>query len=286
LRRTSTGEMIALREGFMKNWLWLGCALTAIGVCGAMQAQTAARKKLLFIGEVKGFEHDSVSHAMATIEKLGQQSGLWDTYLRTDSELLTKQKFQNNGKNLNYFDAVMFYTTGELDLNDEQKAALLSFVKEDGKGFLGTHSATDTFYHWLDYGGLIGGYFDQHPWMQVHATIDVEDRAFPATKHFPAHFPIYDEIYQLKEPYSRDKVRVLMSIDPKSVDLTKPNVHRTDKDFAVTWVQQYGKGRVFYSSLGHREDIWDRPDIQQMWTEAVKWAMGMIPGDATPRPKP
>jgi hypothetical protein len=60
--------------------------------CGSAQAQTPARKKLLFIGEVKGFEHDSVSHAMATIEKLGQQSGLWDTYLRTDSELLTKQK--------------------------------------------------------------------------------------------------------------------------------------------------------------------------------------------------
>jgi type 1 glutamine amidotransferase len=154
------------------------------------------------------------------------------------------------------------------------------------KGFLGTHSATDTFYKWLDYGDLIGGYFNEHPWMQVHAEIDVEDRTFPATKHFPAHFPIYDEIYQFKEPYSRDKVRVLMSIDPKSVDLKNPRVHRTDQDFAVTWVRQYGKGRVFYSSLGHREEVWDRPDIQQMWTEAVKWAMGMIPGDATPRPKP
>ncbi|HUE04611.1 MAG TPA: ThuA domain-containing protein [Bryobacteraceae bacterium] len=269
----------------MKNWFCFAVLLVAFGVASAAEAQTPPRKKLLFIGEVKGFEHDSVSHAMATIEKLGQQSGLWDTYLRTDSELLTKLKLGNNAKNLNYFDAVMFYTTGDLDLNDEQKAALLSFVKEDGKGFLGTHSATDTFYHWLDYGGLIGAYFNEHPWGQVHAVIDVEDRDFPATRHFPPHFPIYDEIYQFKEPYSRDRVRVLMSIDPKSVDLTNPRVHRTDKDFAVTWVRQYGKGRVFYSSLGHREDIWDRPDIQQMWTEAVKWAMGMTQGDATPRPK-
>ncbi len=266
----------------MKNRLCFAFLLLAFAFSAAAQTQTPARKKLLFIGEVKGFEHDSVTHAMATIEKLGQQSGLWDTYLRTDSELITKQKLNNNAKNLNYFDAVMFYTTGELDLSDEQKAALLSFVKEDGKGFLGTHSATDTFYHWPDYGDLIGGYFDQHPWGQVHARINVEDRAFPATRHFPAQFPIYDEIYQFKEPYSRDKVRVLMSIDPASVDLTNKNVHRTDKDFAVTWVRQYGKGRVFYSSLGHREDIWDRPDIQQMWTEAVKWAMGMTPGDATP----
>ena len=185
----------------MKNWLSVGMLLTMFGLCASMPAQSPAKKKkLLFIGEVKGFEHDSVSHAMATIEKLGQQSGLWDTYLRTDSELLTKKKLDNNAKNLDYFDAVMFYTTGELDMNDEQKAALLSFVKEDGKGFLGTHSATDTFYKWLPYGDLIGAYFNEHPWMQVHAKINIEDRTFPATKHFPASIPIYDEIYQFKEP--------------------------------------------------------------------------------------
>jgi type 1 glutamine amidotransferase len=268
----------------MKNWLLLGALLLTFGVCASTQTQPPKKKKLLFIGEVKGFEHDSVSHAMATIEKLGQQSGLWDTFLRTDSELLTKQKLNNNAKNLDYFDAVMFYTTGELDLNDEQKAALLSFVKDDGKGFLGTHSATDTFYKWPEYGEMIGGYFNDHPWGQVHLKINVEDRAFPATKHFPASFPFYDEIYQFKEPYSREKLRVLMSVDPSSVDLSNPRVHRTDKDFAITWVHQYGKGRVFYSSLGHREEVWDRPDIQQMWTEGVKWAMGMTEGDATPRP--
>jgi len=267
----------------MKNWFSFIVLLT---VCGAAAGQTPAKKKLLFIGEVKGFQHDSVSHAMATIERLGQQSGLWDTYLRTDSQLLTKQKLDGNAKNLNYFDAVMFYTTGELDLNDEQKSALLSFVKEDGKGFLGTHSATDTFYQWAPYGDMIGAYFNDHPWNQVHADIVVEDRTFPATKHLPARLPFYDEIYQFKEPYSRDKVRVLMSLDPKTVDLKNPRVHRTDKDFAVTWVRDYGKGRVFYSSLGHREEVWDRPDIQTMWTEAVKWAMGLTKGDATPRPRP
>ncbi len=269
----------------MRNWILLGILFAAFGISDSAHAQQA-RKKLLFIGEVKGFQHDSVSHAMATIEKLGQQSGLWDTYLRTDTQLVTKQKLEGNAKNLGYFDAVMFYTTGELDMNDEQKAALLSFIKDDGKGFLGTHSATDTFYHWLDYGDMIGAYFNDHPWNQVHVKIDVEDRTFPATRHFPPQFEIYDEIYQFKEPYSRDKVRVLMSVDPSSVDLTNKRVHRTDKDFAVTWVRQYGKGRVFYSSLGHREEVWDRPDIQQMWTEAVKWAMGMTGGDAAPRPKP
>ena len=245
------------------------------------------RKKLLAIGEVKGFEHDSVSHGLATLEKLGRQTGLWDTYIRTDNELISKQKLAaGNAKNLNFFDAVVFFTTGDLGLTDQQKADLISFVKEDGKGFLGIHSATDSYYNWPEYGEMVGGYFNEHPWGQVHCTIRTEDNKFPATAHFPASFPFYDEIYQFKEPYSRDKLRVLMSIDPASVDLTNPRVHPTDKDFAVTWVHNYGKGRVFYSSLGHRDEVWDMPDIQKMWIEGVKWVMGMTERDATPRPKP
>ncbi len=251
------------------------CVFVALALSLSAQVQPP-KKRLLAIGVVKGFEHDSVSHALATLEKLGRQTGLWDTYIRTDTELLTKAKLAaGNAKNLNYFDAVVFYTTGDLGLTDEQKRDLLSFVHDDGKGFLGAHSATDTYYNWPEYGEMIGAYFDQHPWGQVHCTIRTEDKKFPATAHFPASFPFYDEIYQFKEPYSRDKLHVLMSVDPASVDLSNKNVHRTDKDFAVTWEHNYGKGRVFYTSLGHRDEVWDLPDIQKMWIEAVKWAMGM-----------
>lgn len=263
----------------------LVAALAAIiAISGFAQVQPPP-KKLLAIGEVKGYEHDSVSHGLATLEKLGRQTGLWDTYIRTDNELLTKAKLENNAKNLDYFDAVIFYTTGDLGLTDQQKKDVLSFVRDDGKGFLATHSAADTYYNWPEYGDLLGAYFDEHPWGQVHCRIRTEDTAFPATAHFPAEFPFYDEIYQFKEPYSRNKLRVLMSVDPASVDLTNPKVHRTDRDFAVTWVHNYGKGRVFYSSLGHRDEVWDLPDIQKMWIEAVKWVMGITPGDASPRAK-
>jgi len=261
----------------------IGLLILIFSVGASPQVQRPARKKLLAIGMSAGFQHDSVSHGLATLWKIGQESGLWDTYIRTDTQLLTKKKLDSNGKNLNYFDAVIFYTTGELPMDDEQKASLLSFAKDDGKGFLGVHSATDTFYKWPEYGELIGGYFNDHPWHKK-VRINVEGRDFPATKHFPPSFEITDEIYQFKE-YSRDRVRVLMSLDPNSVDLTGPRVHRTDKDFAVTWVRNYGKGRVFYSSLGHEEQVWDRPDIQKMWLEAMKWAMGMTEGDATPRAK-
>jgi type 1 glutamine amidotransferase len=264
--------MIFAKGSFtMKRLVGFGILLLAASIASP-QTQAPKRKKLLAIGEVKGFQHDSVSHGLATLEKLGQQTGLWDTYIRTDSQLITKKKLGGNAKNLDYFDAIFFYTTGELDMDDEQKAALLSFIKEDGKGFLGAHSATDTFYKWPEYGDMIGGYFNEHPWGQVKVGIRVEDRQFPATRQFPAEFTIYDEIYQFKD-YSRDKVHVLMSVDPKTVDLKNPRVHRTDQDFAVTWTRPYGKGRVFYSSLGHREEVWDRTDIQTMWTEAIKWAM-------------
>ena len=251
----------------------------------AQPPQAPRKKRLLCIGAVKGFQHDATTHGLATLWKIGQETGLWDTYIRTDTQLITKKKIGANAKNLDYFDAVVFYTTGELDMDASQKADLLSFVKEDGKGFLAIHSGIDTFYEWPEYGEMTGGYFDQHPWNQFQAPVIVEDQSNPITAHFPKEFTIHDEIYQVKN-FSRDRVRVLMSLDAGKLDLANKNVHRADKDFAVTWIRNYGKGRVFYSTFGHREDAWNRPDVQKMYLEAVKWAMGLTQADATPRPKP
>src|ERR1700680_1978953 len=127
--------------------------MIAIVLCvafsGRCQAQAPASaqpmKHLLVLGEEKGYRHESVSHAMATIERLGRESGLWTTTIRTDTEVLTKQKLEYNAKNLNDFDAVLFYTGGELEMNLEQKAAFLSFIHDDGKGFVGVHRANITF---------------------------------------------------------------------------------------------------------------------------------------------
>ena len=101
----------------------------------------------------------------------------------------------------------------------------------------------------------------------------------------PREFSVYDEIYQAKD-FSRDRVRVLMRMDESKLDMTKKGIKRADKDFAVTWIRNYGKGRVFYSSLGHTDESWNRPDVQKMWLEAVKWSMKLIEVDATPRPRP
>lgn len=259
--------------------------LFAILAASTLFAQTPQpkRKQLLAIGEEKGYRHEAVSHALATIERLGHESGLWDTTIRTDTEALTKKKLEFNAKNLNDFDAVLFYTGGDLEMDAQQKADFLSFIHDHGKGFVGVHSATITFTSWPEYGEMIGGYFDQHPWGTFDAPVLVEDPAFPGMQQWPRSFVLRDEIYQMKD-YSRDKVRVLMRLDPSKLDLKNKNVHRTDGDFAVTWAKTYGKGRVFYSTLGHVPENWDNPVLQKMYTEAIKWALGLIDADATPRP--
>ena len=244
-----------------------------------------ARKRLLVVGEEKGYRHEAVSHAMATIERLGRETRLWDTTIRTDTEALTKKKLEYNAKNLNDFDAVAFYTGGTLEMDEEQKADFLSFVHDDGKGFIGIHSATITFTKWPQFGEMLGGYFDEHPWNTFEAPILVEDPAFPGMKQWPAAFTLTDEIYQVKD-FSRTNTRVLMRLDAGKLTLNNPRVHRQDRDFAVTWARMYGKGRVFYSTLGHVESNWDRPDMQAMFTEAIKWALRLVDADVTPRPMP
>ncbi len=244
-------------------------------------------KHVLVIAQTKGFEHDSISPAMAAIFNMGKESGLWDTMLRTDTELLTKKEMKNNGKNLNYFDVLIFAsTTGELDMDAGQKADMLAFIHDDGKGFVGIHAALDTNYTWPEYGEMIGGWFDQHPWMTFMAPIVNEDPSFPAVRHFPAAFVKYDEIYQPKA-WSRDKVNVLLSLDPNKLDYSNnPRIHRMDHDFPVAWSKMYGKGRVFYSTLGHTEESWEDPDIRKMYFEAIKWALGLTEGSTASHGRP
>jgi hypothetical protein len=243
-------------------------------------------KHVLVIAQTKGFEHDSIPAAMAAIYNMGKESGLWDTTLRTDTELLTKKDLKNNAKNLNYFNLLIFLsTTGELDLDAGQKQDMLSFIRDDGKGFVGIHAALDTNYTWPEYGEMIGGWFDQHPWGTFNAPIVNEDPNFPAVRHFPAAFVKYDEIYQPKA-WSRENVNVLLSLDPSKLDYDNLRVHRADHDFAVAWSKLYGKGRVFYSTLGHTEESWDDPDVRTMYFEAIKWALRLTEGSTASHPRP
>jgi type 1 glutamine amidotransferase len=262
--------------------------LIVLGLALGLEHSGLAQEKkhnLLFIGQSKGYQHESISPAMATLYNLGRRSGRWNTYFRTDCSAITKKPLKWGAKNLDAFDAVVFFTDGDLDLDESQKADLLAFIRDDGKGFIGIHSATITFLSWPEYGRMIGGYYDGHPWGQFAAPLIVEDPEFPGMGHLARNFVLYDEIYQIKN-FSRENVRVLMRLDAAKVDLSRKGVHREDGDFAVIWARNFGKGRVLYNGLGHNPDVWDRPDFQEMWLEIVPWSMGLIPGDASPRPAP
>jgi len=256
----------------------------------ALLAQSPAPKRLLAIGDVRtGFQHDSISHALATIERLGRESGTYLTYIRTDSQLITKQPISVgerknvNARNLNYFDAIFYFGTGEGDLTNQQKADLMSFIKEDGKGFIGAHTGDDAYFTWPEFGQMIGGYFDNHPWGVFDAPVIVEDPQFPAMKGFPPSFTIHDEIYEHKD-FSRDRVHVLARLDASKLDFAKPAIHRTDKDFPVAWAKMYGKGRVFYSTFGHTDEAWDDVRVQKMYLEAIKWALRLVGEDLKQKP--
>jgi type 1 glutamine amidotransferase len=265
----------------MRQILALALCLGVAGMVGAAEK----KRNLLVIGQSKGYQHDSISTAMVTMYNLGRSSKKWDTYFRTDCAAITKKPLKWGAKNLDAFDAVVFFTDGDLDMDDSQKADLLSFVGRDGKGFIGIHSATITFVSWPDYGKMIGGYYDGHPWGIFDAPLVVEDTRFPGMANLPRNFTLKDEIYQIKD-FSRENVRVLLKLDVSKLDLSKRGVRRNENDFPVIWAREYGKGRVLYNGLGHTEDAWNRPEIQMMWLEMVQWSMGMIPGDATPRPAP
>jgi type 1 glutamine amidotransferase len=265
--------------------LWHTLALYLVLVLALAGAASAQEKKrrLLVVGQSKGYQHESISTAMVTLYNLGRGSGRWDTYFRTDCTAITKKPLKWGAKNLNDFDALVFFTDGDLDMDESQKADLLSFVRDDGKGFIGIHSAAITFTSWAEYGQMLGGSFDGHPWGEFAAPLVVEDADFPGMGHFPPRFTLKDEIYQVKG-FSRDNVRVLMRLDADKVDLSRKGIHRTDGDFAVIWARAYGKGRVLYNGLGHRQEVWDQPEIQKMWLGMVRWSLGITPGDATPRP--
>ena len=258
---------------------------------GGGAARVRARKVVLAWADTRNgiAQHDSTSHALSIIERLGYESGAYDTYIRTDSNIISKHPLMTDGQpasggpSLENVDAIFFLGHREIQLTDQQKTDLLSFVKDDGKGFVAAHTGVTAFETWPEFGELIGARYDGHPWNTAQGSVINDDPLFPATKHFPQVFPFADEFYQPKA-YSRDKIRVLLRLDTAKMP---PNseLHGTDGDFPLAWAKTYGKGRVFYSSLGHAASTWDNPDVYHMYFEALKWALGLVPGDATPRPR-
>lgn len=261
------------------------------GQRGARPARPRPRKVVLAWADTRNgqAQHEFTSHALAVIERLGYESGAYDTFIRTDSNIVANQPRKTTGEaasggpSLAMADAIFFLGHRDVPIDDQQKTELAAFVR-DGKGFVAAHTALTALDGWPEFGALLGGRYDGHPWGVAPGTIVNEGADFPATKHFPPAFAFQDEFYQPKE-FLRARSRVLLRLDVAKMPASN-EVRVKDGDLPLAWARTYGKGRVFYSSLGHDASTWDNRDVALMYFEALRWALGLTDGDATPRPLP
>ncbi len=205
---------------------------------------------------------------------------------RKPGQEVTKENIGRiNKETLKNFDVVLFFTTGQPVTTDEEKD-LIHWVKE-GHAFAATHCGADTLYT-TGYGNLLGGLFQTHP-AQQKVRLKVEDPKHPAAKGFHTGDEYYDEWYIFRDlpkaaedPYSREKLHIIISMEPGSF---KPSYVRKDNDYAISWCHEMGKGKVFYTSMGHRKETWRDPRFQESLIGGLKWDLGLVPGDATPSAK-
>jgi type 1 glutamine amidotransferase len=299
----------------MRSLCWLTVAVVLLSTTTLWAADNPPLKKLLLVTHSGGFMHDSILVAEQVLKDIGPKNGFEVTCYRFTGDPEAKVgdktalaaysenyrgrtgekgqpgeevKKENcgriNAETLKKFDCVLFFTTGSKDkgpVTTDELTDLTAWVKAGG-AFCGTHCATDTLYD-STYGDLIGGYFMTHPNQQT-VKLKLEDPKHPAAKGMTDGIEILDEWYIMKEaPYSRDKLRIILSIQK---DTFKPNKERADGDYAVSWCKEMDKGKVFYTSMGHRREVWRDPRYQEHLIGGIRWAMGLEKGDATPTNKP
>jgi uncharacterized protein len=238
---------------------------------GAAQ-DTRRRKKILVVTHATEFRHASRETAAAAARFLGAVTHKWDVVADVDN----KEELQAwmTADRLKGIDLVFFAnTTGDLNLTSEQKKAFYDWIK-DGGAYAGVHSAADTYHGDADYLDLVRGEFESHG-PQVKVVVRNQNPLHPATRNVPETFEIYDEIYLFKN-WSRDKVHVLLSM------ATHPNKPEVAGDFPVAWTNRMGRGRMFYTSLGHREDVYLNRVYLDHLTGGLQWALGLENGDDTP----
>jgi type 1 glutamine amidotransferase len=225
----------------------------------AAQAPAKAADKLLVVSVTKGFRHQSIPTAETVIEQLGKQGGFAVDFARTDDELALKLA----PKALGAYGCVVFAsTTGELPLPDRQ--GFLDWIAS-GRGFVGVHAATDTYHAWPPYLEMIGGEFKTHG-PQVKVSLLVQDPKHPVTAGMANPTEVFDEIY-IFQRFDRERVHTLLALDKH------PN-EGTPGFYPLAWTRQHGKGRVFYTALGHRDDVLESAWFKQHLLGGIRWALG------------
>jgi type 1 glutamine amidotransferase len=252
----------------------------------AFDAHAAEKTKILFVTQSKGFVHSSVKRketlapAEIALVQLGEQSGLFDVDCTQDCEAdFTRE-------NLQKYDIVAFYTTGDLPIS---KDALNYFFQEwlptRGHGVLGFHSAMDTFKQYEPYWDMIGGSFIAHPWTsKTKVTLTNLEPGNPLTASFGKEYVLDEEIY-MYEHWQPAKVHLLMTLDYAKSPVKNAVPIQHGYLVPVCWIKEYGQGRVYCNNMGHNETTWTQQPFLDSITAAVKWIRGDFDVDATPNPR-
>lgn len=240
-------------------------ALLALAVTASAQTRPQP-KRLLVVTVTKGFRHKSIYVAERTLEELAVKSSAFKLdFARTDEELAQKMTPKAL---LGYAGVVFASTTGELPLPD--KDGFLEWLGR-GRAFVGIHAATDTFHEWPPYIEMIGGEFKTHG-PQTTVSLLASDKDHPATRTLASPTEVFDEIYEFKS-FERGRVQVLLYLDKHPQD-------KTPGFYPMAWTRAHGKGRVFYTALGHREDVLQAPWFREHLLGGIQWALGAAPAGA------
>ncbi|MGW2835365.1 ThuA domain-containing protein [Streptomyces sp. NPDC001286] len=244
----------------------VGAALLLGCVSGPAASHPAEGKRVLVFSKTAGFRHDSIPDGVAAVRQLGSEAGF-----TVDA---TEDATAFTAKNLRRYDAVVFLsTTGDV-LDAVQQSAFEGYIRHGG-GYVGVHAAADTEYDWAFYGGLAGAYFQSHPAIQP-ATVDVEDRAHPATSGLARTWSRTDEWYNYRSN-PRDRAHVLASLDESSY-----NGGTMNGDHPIAWCQNYRGGRAFYTGGGHTKESYAEPAFRQHLLGGIRWAVGDAQADCRP----
>ena len=241
------------------------------------------RKLLVFDRQVNYGGHASIPYANLAMQLMGEKTGAFIATVSSEPGAIAPA-------NLQQYDAVYLNNTvGDIFDSPEIRAGFVAFVTNGG-GLVGNHGTSVASPQWTEFGEILGAAGASHREPTEIATINIEDPTHPITRAFDGKpFELADEHYRLGPPYSRDKVRVLLSLDPIATDMMQGRCFgrclRDDNDYPVAWIRQHGKGRVFYTTLGHNPDLFWDPRMLAMFLAGTQYALGDLEADATPRPR-
>jgi type 1 glutamine amidotransferase len=258
----------------------------------------AQPRGLLVFTRCRGYVHASIPYGAKAIELMGERTGAFKATVSDDIAFFEPEKLRE-------FDGVCLMSAlGEFFLPDDfdkltpdlqaaarekdsrLKANFYAWLRS-GKALSAIHGGCYSFHDTPAFAELFGAAFDRHPWNAYEKiAIKLDDPQHPVLAAFGGcGLEIIDEGYQFKDPYSRQRVRVLYSLDPARIDLNKPDL-RSDRDFGLCWVKRHGQGRIFYSALGHNSEEFWHPTLLRHFLDGIQFSLGDLPGDSAPLPAP